>query len=233
MSNNDWFKKSFSADYLKIYQHRDAGDAQKTIDYFLSQTPIQENAKCLDLCCGTGRHLSYLDSKGLDLYGLDLSIDLLNEVPQSLKHRVIQGDMRSLPWLNESFDAVFSLFTSFGYFSDDAVNQQVIDEVSRILRKDGIYLIDFLDADSVIENIVAEDESEINGILIKQNRRIDTELNMVIKNITMESNGETRNYTEMVKLYKLDDFIRMFNSAGLTIRHSEIYHSRLLMIAEK
>ena len=56
--------------------------------------------------------------------------------------RFLVQDMRE-PLQNESFDAVFNLFTSFGYFDSTAENQRVIDAVYTMLTPSGILVIDF------------------------------------------------------------------------------------------
>jgi SAM-dependent methyltransferase len=53
----------------------------------------------------------------------------------------VEGDMRSLPWSDASFDRIVSWFTSFGYFSDND-NRVVLHEVRRVLRPGGRLLIE-------------------------------------------------------------------------------------------
>jgi SAM-dependent methyltransferase len=53
----------------------------------------------------------------------------------------VEGDMRSLPWADGSFDPVISWFTSFGYFSDEE-NRRVLQEAYRVLRPGGRLLIE-------------------------------------------------------------------------------------------
>ena len=44
----------------------------------------------------------------------------------------VEGDMRHLPWEGR-FDAVVSVFTSYGYFTDDD-NRRVLEQVRKALR---------------------------------------------------------------------------------------------------
>jgi 2-polyprenyl-3-methyl-5-hydroxy-6-metoxy-1,4-benzoquinol methylase len=97
----------------------------------------------LDLACGKGRHARTLHALGLNVLGTDLSpqsIAFANEsTVDGLRFQV--HDMRE-PLHNESFDAVFNLFTSFGYFDSTAENQRVIDAVACMLNPNGFLIID-------------------------------------------------------------------------------------------
>ena len=77
----------------------------------------QPEARILDIACGRGRHSIYLNKKGYDVIGIDLSEsnirhakDFENEHLHFFVH-----DMRHLFYINY-FDIAFNLFTSFGYF---------------------------------------------------------------------------------------------------------------------
>jgi SAM-dependent methyltransferase len=51
------------------------------------------------------------------------------------------GDMRSLPY-ECSFDGVINLFTSFGFFDTDEENENVLKEVAKALKPQGVFLLD-------------------------------------------------------------------------------------------
>ena len=129
MSTDEWYKSAFSKDYIRIYKHRSPDEAKATIDKLLELITLPDNAHCLDLCCGFGRHLEYLNELGIDTVGMDLSQDLIDHSSELIKDRISQGDMRQLPYNDQRFNFIFSFFTSFGYFSDDSENQKVINEI--------------------------------------------------------------------------------------------------------
>ena len=53
-----------------------------------------------------------------------------------------QGDMRELPWPDESFDAVLNLWTAFGYFETRAEDERVLDEIARVLGRAAVLVLD-------------------------------------------------------------------------------------------
>ncbi len=58
------------------------------------------------------------------------------------------GDMRSLPFERE-FDAVYSYYTSFGYFGDDE-NERVLAGVARALKPGGRFLLEMANRDWIL-----------------------------------------------------------------------------------
>jgi Methylase involved in ubiquinone/menaquinone biosynthesis len=74
--------------------------------------------------------------------GLDYSshlLDVARERGTASNLRYVRGDMRALPakWSGR-FAAVLNLFTSFGFFLDPADDTQVIHELARVLRPNGV-----------------------------------------------------------------------------------------------
>jgi len=53
----------------------------------------------------------------------------------------VRGDMRELPWESE-FDAVISMFTSFGYLESDEEDERVLRGVGAALRPGGQFFVD-------------------------------------------------------------------------------------------
>ena len=215
----NWYRESFNQDYVRIYQHRDKVEAESTVDRLIDVVSLPENPLCLDLCCGFGRHLSYLNKKGIPSYGIDLSEDLITEAVAStnIAGRVVRGDMRHLPFVS-AFDFVFSFFSSFGYFSDDEENISVLKEINRVLKPGGGFLIDFLNSKSIKQNLKEDDHTEHQDFSVTQRRWINTDINTVEKELTVKgARRDTRTYRERVKLYDLEDFKRFCSVGGLSI----------------
>lgn len=108
------------------------------VDRFLNQLPAK--AKILDLGCGPGNFAQYLVSKGFEVIGIDISSKMLNiaksHLPQISFH---QGDFRSIPYADQSFDAIFSAYSLIHIPQTDVV--QVIGEMRRVLKGEGTVLV--------------------------------------------------------------------------------------------
>lgn len=123
--------------------------------------------------------------------------------------------MRDLPFQDQAFDLVVNLFTSFGYFSSDSENRRVLDEVSRVLKRGGILVIDYLNADQVRATLVPQDTCRVDNRLVTQTRRITPDGRYVEKEISADGFGRT--FMERVRLFEPDDIRGLLHEAGLDI----------------
>ena len=216
----EWYEESFGEDYLLVYKHRDVQGAVHEVRKMASWLRLPADAKVLDLCCGMGRHSLALSEEGYQVTGIDLSDVLLEEAKELDQDQAvtwISSDMRRLPVEDHEFDAVLNLFTSFGYFTKDEEHIKVLEEICRVLKPGGRFIIDFLNPAYVEMNLVPESSRESEGQRIDERRQIEN--GYVKKEITITdlNGGEPRHYNERVKLYTRDEFQLMADEAGLII----------------
>lgn len=220
-----WYKESFGPDYLRVYPHRGEDEAEQQLPLLLAELELTPGQRVLDLACGNGRHTRRLRSHSLEAFGMDLSDSLLKQA--KLGHDghgelpYVQGDMRFLPFTDQSFDAVVNLFTSFGYFESDEENRRVLEEIRRILRPKGGLLMDYLNPEIVIRDLVPRSESRRGDLHILQERTYDPVRSRVEKTITLTSEKpeETsiRTFRESVGLFPLRQMREFFEEAGMTV----------------
>ncbi len=216
----DWFK---DANYSVVYENRDEIEAEEMIDLIERTIGHKPERRVLDVGCGSGRHAISFAKRGYDdVTGIDLSPTLLAEAREQAKKldlpiRFFERDMRDIP--DEPFDLAVNLFTSFGYFDSDEDNEAVITNVAKQLAKnDGWFVIDFLNSRWVREHLIAHDERVApNGMHIEQTRWIENR--RIEKRLLIRNTVEASEYIESVRLFDLADFERMFQHAGLTLRH--------------
>lgn len=218
MKRTAWFRSWFGEDYLSLYPHRDEVEARRAVSLLRRVCEVQDGAHILDLACGGGRHLVELNRLGYSAVGLDLSIPMLRAAQGAAPDAsLVRGDMRVLPFAERTFDVVTSFFTSFGYFSDEYDDVRVLREVRRVLVPGGGYLLDFLNARQVRDNLEPDDERLVDGISVKQERRITDAGKVVEKRITIGPSGEApgRVFVERVRLYEPEELDAMLISARL------------------
>ena len=211
MTETPWFASWFDTSYYhQLYNHRSEEEAQAFIERLANFLALEPKSKVLDLACGKGRHARTLHALGLNVLGTDLSpqsIAFANEsAVDGLRFQV--HDMRE-PLHNESFDAVFNLFTSFGYFDSTAENQRVIDAVACMLKPNGFLIIDFLNAHRVIDTLVPVEAIDRGKIRFNITREIRE--GKVFKHISFSDGGKTYHFTEQVQLLTKGDFERLLN----------------------
>ncbi|MHA7964288.1 class I SAM-dependent methyltransferase [Paenibacillus sp. CAU 1782] len=218
-----WYEQSFGRDYMLVYKHRDWEDAAKEVRKMAQWLHLPQDAAVLDIGCGMGRHSTALADYGFRVTGVDLSETLLDVARQhdsSGKVEWRHGDMRSLPFGDASFDATVNLFTSFGYFTLEEDNINVLKQIRRVLRRGGSFLIDFLNPVYVERTLTPRSErsDEETGIVIIEERSIKD--GWVQKEITLndpQEPGKPRQYLERVRLYQLQWFEKRLSETGLKL----------------
>ena len=216
MKQKDWFTDWFNTPYYHIlYKDRNDADAQlfmKNITEFLA---LPKTTHILDLPCGKGRHSVYLNSLGYKVTGGDLaenSISIAKKFENdTLKFKV--HDMRK-PF-NNSYDAIFNLFTSFGYFEEDEEDVLILQNIKNGLNKDGYFVFDFLNVELVKRNLVAKETKVVEDITFYITREIKD--GFIIKNINFFADNENRSYTERVKYIDERKLKSYFEKVGFSI----------------
>lgn len=214
-----WYKKSFGEDYLIVYQHKSLSEAEQEVAQLIEWLQIGAEDHILDLCCGSGRHTIALGKLGYSVIGLDLSKTLLSQAvkaSEDLPVHFVLGDMRDLPFIDQSFQVVLNLFTSFGYFERDINNLAVLKEMKRVLKPKGLFCIDFLNPHYVRNHLVPESSRMIGNTLIHEERKIKGDL--VIKTLKVKDEiGSERVYYERVKMYTKQEMVSMLEAVGLHV----------------
>lgn len=215
----EWYEAAFDRFYPVLYGHRDAEEASfalKTFGSFLAgRTPV------LDVASGNGRYLKALLEAGHSAYGLDLSHYLLRRAAEdpSLRGRLVQGDMRHLPFAGGRFGAVINMFTSFGYFSADTDNLLVFREVHRVLESTGMFLFDFINASRVSADLLGETTRESMGYTVNERRTVEEHGKYLIKRATLRDPNTKTSETivERLRLYTKKDLLVMLQSVGFVV----------------
>lgn len=219
-ASKEWFATWFDTPYYHIlYKNRNDEEARAFIYKLVTSLNIPEQALCLDLACGKGRHAKYLNSIGLDVVGLDLSENSIQQAKAYENDRLTFDvhDMREV-YTTKKFDVVFNLFTSFGYFDDEAENLKVMNAVHQMLHEKGTFVIDFMNAEKVTASLVAKEEKEIDGIVFNISRSYDGK--HIFKNIAFEDEqGQHHSYTERVQALDVKTFERLLTASNFDVQH--------------
>lgn len=211
---NTWFASWFDTPYYHIlYKDRDYAEAQVFMDNITHYLNLPDDAKILDLACGKGRHSIYLNQLGYDVTGADLSENSIAEASRHSNDKLHfeVHDMR-IPF-QQKFDAIFNLFTSFGYFENDADNLTTLKAIQESLSEYGFAVIDFMNVQNVIDNLVPEEVKTVENIDFHIKRYVKD--GHIFKEIDFEDKGEKFHFTEKVQALTLHDFEEMMEEAGI------------------
>jgi len=216
-----WYDAWFGSDAYKLaYQHRDQDEAREVIDLVEGLAHPAPGAHVLDIGCGRGRHALDLARRSYAVTGLDLSEDAIADARQAaadadLDVQFVVQDMRE-PACDACADGAVNLFTTFGYFEDDAESQRALTAVARALKPKGWFVQDFLNPSHVADTLVPADTIEREGTRIHQRRWIEDD--RVHKEIDVVQNGSRDTFRESVRLFTREDFEEMYATAGLRLQ---------------
>ncbi|MEK6937248.1 MAG: class I SAM-dependent methyltransferase [Nanoarchaeota archaeon] len=97
---------------------------------------IKVNDKILEIGCGSGNILKFINSK--NVYGIDISPKMIDFCKKTLPNgNFVSGDAENLPYENNFFDKV--IISEVLYYLPDL--DKAIKEAHRVLKKDGLLLI--------------------------------------------------------------------------------------------
>lgn len=216
-NDQNWFREWFNSPYYHLlYSNRNFSEAEKFIHNLLKELNLSTGQDVLDLACGKGRHSLSFNQNGLNVVGLDLSSESIYEA-KKLENETLKfliGDMRNFK-IEHQFDAIFNLFTSFGYFKNSAENQLVIDNVAKHLKDEGVFVIDYLNASKVSINLPISETIHREGIDFNINKSLTK--GFIVKEIQFKDQNKTYSYKEYVKYIDLQDFSSYINHSGLKI----------------
>lgn len=240
-----WYEDWFDSDlYEVVYRSRNLADAQRLADLIVRVADPSPEAPILDVGTGRGRHARVLARRGYHVTGLDLSENAIETARrraerEGLSDRTafVTGDMR-LPHFQARFGGVVNLFSTFGYFSDEADHGRAIQAMAAALTPGGWLVQDLLNPPYVRARLVPRDNQtvsvpkasgETSAIRVVQERRIvepEPGRPRVEKTITMTPlaphgtagdtpEGEPVVFTESVRLLTPDALAPLYAAAGL------------------
>lgn len=244
-NNKDWFEEWFNTRYYHIlYKNRSIDEANKFIEAIIKYLPYKpsKDIKVLDLACGKGRHSIHLSSIGFDVTGVDISKKSIEFAKRNESNslKFFQHDMRNI-FKENSFDIVFNLFTSFGYFMTKEEDLNVLNAIYDNLKPNGLFVFDFLNTTQVVKNLVPKEEKIIDGIHFSIKRFCEGEF--IKKQIKVLDKDKEFNYQEQVKMLNPNALNNLFDQAGFKINQQfgnyelnpflEETSNRFIVIAEK
>ncbi|MBN1847859.1 MAG: methyltransferase domain-containing protein [Deltaproteobacteria bacterium] len=128
----------FDIHSAKRYESWYLSDEGKSFHKFIEQyAPLlldpHPGEKILDIGCGSGRHLQFLSSLGMDITGVDASPYMINKAKERLGNRSVlkTGSAEDLPFEDNEFD--LSVFMNTLEFLDDP--SSALREAGRVTRR--------------------------------------------------------------------------------------------------
>jgi SAM-dependent methyltransferase len=218
-SHSNWYATWFDTPYYHIlYKNRDDKEAEDFMSNLTKNLELKKEASILDVACGKGRHAIYLNKIGYDVVGIDLSQNSIKFAKQFENDTLHFKEHDMCKPLDKQFDAIFNLFTSFGYFENDDSNVEAIKAMRANMKPDAHGVIDFLNIHYTLEHLKKYELKTIENIDFEIKKWVEDD--HLFKEISFDVNEEHFSFIERLKCIDLEMFKYYFEEAGLEIERT-------------
>lgn len=132
-----------------IYDQYNSGRHEKELDFYLNEFK-NCNGKILEVACGTGMILLEMLKKNIDIYGFDISQEMINKLFKKaenigitdIKKRVSRQDMKDFNYDNK-FDYIFIPARSFLHLTSQEDQINCLKNIYNHLKKNGKLILNF------------------------------------------------------------------------------------------
>lgn len=215
---SDWWRTWFGPQYLAIYDAYLAERTPTEIDQLETLLKIRPPLRILDLPSGQGRHSVELARRGYQVTGVDLSPYLLGIAREradaaGVAVRWLLGDMRE-PLVEQRFDLVLNLFTSFGYFSDEADDRRVVTAAAAMLEPGGCFVLEVINGERIMANFEEREWYPVGETVVMERRSLDRSTRRMVVERTVETAGGSEVDLHVIRLYGARDLETLLHDAG-------------------
>jgi len=238
-----WFETWFDSPYYHLlYANRSETEAAEFITLMSAHLKLDMHTKVIDIACGKGRHTKTMAELGFDATGIDLSPNSIASAKRGEQEQLQFDvwDMRQ-PYRIGYFDVAFNLFSSFGYFDDDAEDAKAIQAMHDCLKPGGLLVLDYINTQFAVLNLKSREIIPRNDIQFHIQKKV--EQGFIRKRINFLAEGEEYEFEEQLKVINLTRFEQMITAAGFELveilgnynleQFSPNTSPRLILIAKK
>ncbi len=216
--DSEWWRSWFGPGYLALYDDYLAERTPVEIDRLEALLALRPPLRILDLPCGQGRHAIELARRGYDVTGVDLSPFLLKVAEEraradGIRLHWLEGDMRH-PIAGERFDVVLNLFTSLGYFADEADDRKVVDAAAAMLVPGGRFLLEVINGERLMARFQEREWFTVGQAAVVERRSLDRTARRMVVERTVTTPNDTEVNLHAIRLYDGRDVSGIMRRAG-------------------
>ncbi len=234
MASGHWTGELFlrhSEAFLPIHETAWARGEEETRDLraLFARFGVPPSGRILDAPCGIGRHATRLASMGFRVVGVDLSPayiarakQLATESGMGDRAMYIVGNLRRLsetvPKAEAPFDAALNLWTSLGYYGEEA-DVLVLEEYATLVRPGGILVLFIVSRDHIVRHHEPQSYEVYGDFVVISQERFDIAASWMRNEWRFfRRRGDDLEHVVTVpithRVYSLHELIRLLERAG-------------------
>lgn len=204
-----------------------ANQVNHLIDKILSENNVHS---VIDMTCGTGSQVFYLNSKNYTVIGSDFSLELIEIARNKAKNlqkniEFIYGDMRNIE--AGKFDAIITIFNAVGHISKEDF-LKTMKNINGNLNNGGIYLFDIFNLEALNDDILKtfpyQRHVKVRNCQMLKSKcsTLDRENSLLISYdhvMVQQDNGKPDLYENVfsLRIYTIDELEEMLSNAGFKV----------------
>jgi SAM-dependent methyltransferase len=220
----DWHEGWFEGDWLDLLAPRfPAERTDRAVEFLVEQLELGPGSSLLDVGCGHGRIALPLARHGVEVTGIDTSPRSLARARASAEAEGLRLDLRELDMraldYEGSFDAAINVFSSFGYFDDEAEDRRVLEGIARALRPGGALVLDVVSPPGLFRVYRANAwEALDDGVVMLQEHEYDhlRGRNRAVWTF-VRPDGARSELRHSIRLYSTPELVELLRDAGLDV----------------
>ena len=218
---DDWFVGFNTGLKAKFWRAASEPWADEEAGAIAALLDLPAGARVLDAPSGAGRIALRLAKRGLDVTGIDISEEEVQEASRLAAERGVgarfeRGDLRALP--EEGFDAVVHWGNSFGYLPHHGTIEHV-GSMLRALRHGGRLVLESMTvAESLLPEFRSELEYEAGGVTLRARHEYDPRHSRLLGQFDFrDSQGRTEGGPVIHHVYTVAEVVRLLEAAGFEV----------------
>lgn len=216
----DWTQNYFDSYYADAFLSEiDEKRTQAQVDLILANFGLDAPARIADVGCGLGRHTIELAKRGYVVQGFDSSAEYLQRASETAGRLDVKNaffvhkDMREFSF-KEEFDALISVWVSFGYF-DDETNADVFSRMVRSIKPGGNIFIDIENREYILEHFQPQAWKMKGDTLILERSRFDHNRSVNVCSRMILRKGQKNTTKREIRLYGAHEMMALAHANDL------------------
>jgi SAM-dependent methyltransferase len=219
-----WYEDLYNRQiYFDLYAEEDTQLAGREVACLIKLLQLTPGQSILDVCCGYGRHALVLARKGYHATGIDLSPKQITAAKkradeEGLRVNLIVGDAREMAF-QRKFDIAINLFTSFGFFEDEADHLQMLDRIASATAPSGLFLLDLWNREKMLQGLIPREiEEREDGIIIEKQWDFDAYRGRFNwQNTVVYPGGKSVRWQQSVRAFTLVELKNLLQEVGFKL----------------